>query len=209
MRFYTKQHKAYGGIELHARRMDVWILSQDGGACCIATGTPVRRCSSRLCPLACGSGRRRRMSLSWYGLADRCAREAMPLVWVTRLYESPPRRLGQQRYERRAADCRTPAGRPVATGVRLSCRSAGASDLLRRRSPLGRTRAARLTHVPHTNRPSTLPESGNAIAYKPNRPGGAERCADPAVPKSGEGDLALLDSATRCGATWSCPWGRR
>jgi predicted NBD/HSP70 family sugar kinase len=30
MRFYTKQHQAYCGIDLHARRMYVCILSQDG-----------------------------------------------------------------------------------------------------------------------------------------------------------------------------------
>ena len=30
MRFYTKQHKAYCGIDLHARSMYVCILSQDG-----------------------------------------------------------------------------------------------------------------------------------------------------------------------------------
>src|SRR5437667_8568141 len=30
MRFYTKQHPLYCGIDLHARTMDVCILSQDG-----------------------------------------------------------------------------------------------------------------------------------------------------------------------------------
>jgi predicted NBD/HSP70 family sugar kinase len=30
MRFYTKLHKAYCGIDLHARSMYVCILSQDG-----------------------------------------------------------------------------------------------------------------------------------------------------------------------------------
>jgi hypothetical protein len=30
MRFYTKQHKAYCGIDLHARSMYRCILSQDG-----------------------------------------------------------------------------------------------------------------------------------------------------------------------------------
>src|SRR5262245_25622906 len=30
MRFYTKQHKAYCGIDLHARSMYVCILNQDG-----------------------------------------------------------------------------------------------------------------------------------------------------------------------------------
>jgi len=30
MRFYTQQHKAYCGIDLHARSMYVCILNQDG-----------------------------------------------------------------------------------------------------------------------------------------------------------------------------------
>jgi hypothetical protein len=30
MRFYTKQHKAYCGIDLHARSMYLCILNQDG-----------------------------------------------------------------------------------------------------------------------------------------------------------------------------------
>jgi hypothetical protein len=38
-----------------------------------------------------------------------------------------------------------------------------------------------------------LPELGNDLAYKTNRPGVAERFADPAVPKSVEVDLALID----------------
>jgi hypothetical protein len=30
MRFYTKPHQCYGGIDLHARTMYVCILNQDG-----------------------------------------------------------------------------------------------------------------------------------------------------------------------------------
>ena len=30
MRFYTKQHKFYCGIDLHARTMYVWVLHQEG-----------------------------------------------------------------------------------------------------------------------------------------------------------------------------------
>jgi hypothetical protein len=56
-----------------------------------------------------------------------------------------------------------------------------------------RTRAELLTHVQHTNSPYNLPEIGNKIAYTTNRPGVAERFADPAVQKSVEVDLALLD----------------
>jgi transposase len=66
-------------------------------------------------------------------------------------------------------------------------------DLLRRRIPLMRKRAELLTHVQQTHSQYNLPEIGKKIAYKTNRPGVAERFAAPAVPKSIEVDLALLD----------------
>jgi hypothetical protein len=43
---------------------------------------------------------------------------------------------------------------------------------------------------PHS--PYTLPDIGQQIASTANRAGGAERWPDPAVPKSGEIDLALI-----------------
>src|SRR5262245_50291829 len=66
-------------------------------------------------------------------------------------------------------------------------------DLLRRRMHLMRKRAALLTHVPQTNSQYHLPEIGKKIASKANRTGGAERLADPAVQKSMEVALALID----------------
>ena len=30
MRFYTKQHQLYGGIDLHARTMSLCVLNQEG-----------------------------------------------------------------------------------------------------------------------------------------------------------------------------------
>jgi transposase len=64
-------------------------------------------------------------------------------------------------------------------------------DLLRRRTHLRRKRAELLAHVHNTNSQYNLPEIGKKIAYKANRDGVAARCADPAVPKSIEVDLAL------------------
>ena len=66
-------------------------------------------------------------------------------------------------------------------------------ELLRRRLHRVRTRAELVTPVPHTNRQDNWPEIGTDLAYQTNRPGGAERFADPAVPKSGEVDRALID----------------
>ena len=66
-------------------------------------------------------------------------------------------------------------------------------DLLRRRIHLMRKRAELLTHVQQTNSQYNLPDIGKKIAYKANRAGVAERFADPAVQKSIEVDLALID----------------
>ena len=77
--------------------------------------------------------------------------------------------------------------------------------LLRRRIHRMRTRAALLAHLPKTNRQDNLPQLGKKIADKANRDGVAERCADPAVQKSIEGDLALIghDDQWRRDRAWA------
>jgi transposase len=66
-------------------------------------------------------------------------------------------------------------------------------DLRRRRLHLTRQRAALLAHIQHTHSQYNLPEIGKKLAYKGNRDGVAERFLEPAVPKSVESDLALID----------------
>jgi transposase len=66
-------------------------------------------------------------------------------------------------------------------------------DLLRHRIHLTRKRAELLAHTQQTNSQYNLPEIGKKIAYKANRGGVAERFPDPAVQKSVEVDLALID----------------
>jgi transposase len=66
-------------------------------------------------------------------------------------------------------------------------------DLLRRRMHLMRKRAELLAHIQNTNSQYNLPEIGKKIAYKANRDGVAERFPDPAVQKSIEVDLALIN----------------
>jgi transposase len=67
-------------------------------------------------------------------------------------------------------------------------------DRLRRRMPLARTRGVLLAHVHNTNSQDNLPAIGTNMAYKTHRDGVAERCADPAVHKSIDVDLALITS---------------
>jgi transposase len=87
MRFYTKQHKAYGGIDLHARSMYVCILSQDGEI--------LRHRNMKTSPetwLKAMAPYREDLVvaveclLTWYGLADLCAQEQMPFVLGHALY---------------------------------------------------------------------------------------------------------------------------
>ena len=65
-------------------------------------------------------------------------------------------------------------------------------DLLRRRTPVRRTRAEWLTPIQQTTSQSTLPEMGKKIASKAHRDGVAERFPAPAVQQSLAVDLALM-----------------
>src|SRR5262245_40565792 len=79
---------------------------------------------------------------------------------------------------------------PNASGYPAQMRATRA--LWRRRPHLMRKRSALLAHVHNTNAQDNLPEIGKQIAYKANREGVAERFEAAAVPKTLEGDLALI-----------------
>jgi hypothetical protein len=80
---------------------------------------------------------------------------------------------------------------PQASGYPAKMRAT--RDLLRRRMPLLRKRAALLTHIQNTNSQDHLPTIGKNIADKANRTGVAERLTEPAVRKSIAVDLALIE----------------
>jgi transposase len=81
MRFYTRQHKWYCGIDLHARTMYVCILNQDGEIvvhrnmptspeALLRTIAPYRE--PMVIAVEC--------LFTWYWLADLCARAGIPFV---------------------------------------------------------------------------------------------------------------------------------
>jgi hypothetical protein len=70
-------------------------------------------------------------------------------------------------------------------------------DLLRRRMHLMHPRADLLAPIENTHSQDNLPEIGNKLTDTGTRDGVAERCLDPAVQKSVEVDLALLDHYDR------------
>jgi transposase len=194
MRFYTKQHKAYCGIDLHARSMYMCILSQDGEILLHRNmKTSPEMFLKAIAPyredlVVCVE-----CIFTWYWLADLCAREGIPFVLGHALYMKA---IHGGKAKNDKIDAQKIAGLlrggmlPQAYVYPAAMRAT--RDLLRRRTHLMRKRAELLTHIQQTNSQYTLPEIGKKIAYKANRDGVAERFPDPAVQKSIEVDLALI-----------------
>jgi transposase len=195
MRFYTKQHKAYCGIDRHARTMYLCILNQGGEILLhrnmktspemfLKAITPYRE--DLVVAVEC--------IFTWYWLADLCAQEQMPFVLGHALYmkaihggKAKNDKIDAQKIAVLLRGGMLPQAYVYPAAMRAT------RNLLRRRLHLTRQRAALLAHLQNTNRQYNLPEIGKKIAYKANREGVAERFPDPAVHKSVEIDLALID----------------
>ena len=194
MRFYTKQHQFYCGIDLHARTMYLCILNQAGEILVhrhmpaapeplLKTIAPYRE-DVVVC-VEC--------IFTWYWLADLCAQEGIPFVLGHALYmkaihggKAKNDKIDSQKIAALLRGGMLPQAYVYPAAMRAT------RDLLRRRMHLARKRAELLAHVQHTNSQYNLPAIGKKIAYKANRDGVAERFADPAVHKSIEVDLALI-----------------
>jgi transposase len=199
MQFYTKQHHTYCGIDLHARSMYVCILDQAGEIrlhqnmkaspeAFLRAITPYR--ADIVVAVEC--------ILTWYWLADLCAREGIPFVLGHALYMKA---IHGGKAKNDKIDAHKIAvllrGGMLPQAYVYPAVMRATRDLLRRRMHLMRKRAELLTHIQNTNSQYNLPEIGKKIAYKANRDGVAERFPDPAVQKSIEVDLALIDHYDR------------
>src|SRR5262245_55436013 len=194
MRFYTKQHQFYGGIDLHARTMYLCVLNQEGEVLVHrnmkAAPEPFLQAIApyREDVVVCVE-----CIFTWYWLADLCAREGIPFVLGHALYMKA---IHGGKAKNDKIDAYKIAvllrGGMLPQAYVYPAEMRATRDLLRRRMSLMRKRAELLTHVQQTNHQDNLPEIGKKIAYKANRDGVAERFPAPAVQKSIEVDLALI-----------------
>src|SRR4029453_6433102 len=131
--------------------------------------------------------------LTWYWLADLCAREGIPFVLEHALYMKA---IHGGKAKNAKIDAHKIAvllrGGMLPQAYVYPADMRATRDLLRRRMYLTRKRAELLAHIQNTNSQYNLPEIGKKLAYQANRDGVAERFPDPAVQKSMEVDLALL-----------------
>jgi transposase len=195
MRFYTKQHQFYCGIDLHTRTMYLCILNQEGEVLLHrnmkAAPEPFLKAIApyREDMVVCVE-----CMFTWYWLADLCAQEGIPFVLGHALYMKA---IHGGKAKNDKIDAHKIAvllrGGMIPQAYVYPAEMRATRDLLRRRMSLTRKRAELLTHVQQTNCQYNLPDIGKKIAYKANRVGVAERFPDPAVQKSIEVDLALID----------------
>jgi transposase len=194
MRFYTKQHKFYCGIDLHARTMYLCVLNQEGEILLhrnmkagpepfLKAIAPYRE--DLVVCVEC--------IFTWSWLADLCTREGIPFVLGHALYmkaihggKAKNDKIDAHKIAVLLRGGMLPQAYVYPTEMRAT------RDLLRRRMHLTRTRAELLAHIQNTNSPYNLPEIGKKLAYKANRAGVAERFPDPAVQQSIAVDLALI-----------------
>ena len=81
MRFYTRVHEAYCGIDLHARTMDVCIVNRDGEIR-LHRNMPTSPESflKAIAPYRQDLGVAVECMLTWYWLADLCAQEGLTFM---------------------------------------------------------------------------------------------------------------------------------
>jgi transposase len=194
MRFYTKQHHQYCGIDLHARTMYVCIMDRDGE---IMVHRNLKASPEALlkviAPYRDDLAIAVECMFTWYWLADLCAREGITFVLGHALYMKA---IHGGKAKNDKIDAHKIAallrGGMLPKAYVYPAEMRATHDLLRRRMHLMRQRAELLAHIQNTNSQYNLPEIGKKLAYKANRAGVAERFPDPAVQKSVAVDLALI-----------------
>jgi transposase len=199
MRFYTKEHLYYCGIDLHSRSMYVCILDQKGDVLVhenmdaepqsfLRTIAPYRE-DIVVC-VEC--------MFTWYWLADLCSQASIPFVLGHALYMKAIHG-GKTKNDR--IDSRKIAGLlrsgMVPQAYVYPAEMRATRDLLRRRNYLMRRRADLLAHIQNTNSQYNLPEFGKKISRKVNREGVVERFEARDVQRSIEIDLELIDHYNR------------
>jgi transposase len=195
MRFYTKQHRHYCGIDLHARSLYVCILDQTGQ---VLVHQNLRASPEEL--LAAVAPYRDDLVLAveciftWYWVADLCAQEGIAFVLGHALYmkaihggKAKNDRIDALKIATLLRGGMLPPAYVYPAGMRAT------RDLLRRRLHIVRKRGQLLAHIQMTSHQYNLPPLGKRIAYPSNREGVAEHFEDRVVRKSIAVDLALLE----------------
>jgi transposase len=194
MRFYTKKHKFYCGIDLHAKKMYVCILDQDGEKRVHRNINTDRETFLNVIePFREDIVVSVECMFTWYWIADLCIEQGISFVLGHALYMKAIHG-GKAKNDRidsyKIATILRGGMLPQAYVYPAKMRAT--RDLLRRRNHLMRKRAELYAHIQNTRSQYNLPESLGCIAKPQNRGGIVERFKDPSVQKMIDTDLAVI-----------------
>ena len=195
MRFYTKQHLFYCGVDLHTRSMYICILDQSGQILLHRNlPTDPQRFLDAIAVFRQDIVVCAECMFSWYWLADLCATEHIPFVLGHALYMKAIHG-GKAKNDKIDSGkiARLLRGGTIPQAYVYPAKMRATRDLLRRRNYLVRKRADLLSHIQNTNSQYNLPEFGKKIAYRSHRTGVAEHFPDANVQLSIQTNLELID----------------
>jgi transposase len=195
MRFYTKNHAHYCGIDLHAKTMYLCILDHDGQV--VLHKNMKSRPEEFL--FAIESFRNDLVVgveciFTWYWLADLCRAEGIEFVLGHALYMKAIHG-GKAKNDKidsfKIATLLRGGSFPKAYAYPSELRAT--RDLLRRRLHMVRKRASLLAHIQNTHHQYNLDPPTARITYKANREGVPEVFSDLDARKSVELDFELIE----------------
>lgn len=196
MRFYTKQHQFYCGIDLHTKKMYLCILDRTGEIVLhrniktdrdifLKTMAPFRE--DVVVAVEC--------LFTWYWIADLCTQEGIPFVLGHALYMKA---IHGGKAKNDKIDSHKIAvllrGGMIPMAYVYPAKMRATRDLLRRRNHLMRKRAELYAHIQNTRHQYNLSDCLGRIAKPKNRAGIVERFEDPSVQKMMETDLAVIEA---------------
>ena len=194
MRFYTRQHQYYCGIDLHARSMYLCLLNQAGEVLLHRNmrATPDAFLKA-VAPYHDDLVVAVECMFTWYWLADLCRSEKIAFVLGHALYMKAIHG-GKAKNDRIDAlkIATLLRGGMIPQAYVYPPKMRATRDLLRRRLHFTRKRAELLAHIQNTNSQYNLPVFEKQLTYRSNRTGVVDRFADPSVQKTIAVDLALL-----------------
>jgi transposase len=195
MRFYTNQHQYYCGIDLHTKNMYVCILNQEGKILLhknadVCKDTLLKFIKPYLPDIVISV----ECIFTWYWIADFCMKHSIPFVLGHALYMKAihgSKTKNDKIDSRKIAALLRGGMIPMAYVYPQEMRAT--RDLLRRRMHFMHKRSELLAHIQNTRNQYNLPSFEKTISRKNNRVNVIEHFNDPAVQKSMELNLSLID----------------
>jgi transposase len=197
MRFYSQQHRFYGGVDLHTRTLSLCVLNSEGGIVLEATMPPEPdRLLAALAPYRDGLVIGCECLFAWYWLADLCADQGIPFVLGHALYlkaihggKTKTDVIDAQKLARLLRGGTFTEAYVYPKAMRAT------RDLLRRRTYLVRKRAELLAHLQMTFLQYNLTPPAQKLCYAANRAGlDLGVFADPSTRSMLAADLAIVSA---------------